>query len=143
MLRSRRTNQGAISKSGDSTTDQPATPSPGEFPGVIGEEYAGPHPCSGWRRRLPLPDYFRFDGRLGRTHTSLTSDVQRGSSRSRRGAPTFRGEALQGSRRPWLRINVRGPSIPGQQNFVYRWSPATPAPDEFPKPHILGAAQSG
>jgi hypothetical protein len=93
-------------------------------PGVTGEEYEGPHPCSGWRRRLPLPDYFHFDGRLGRTHTSPTSDVRRGSSRSGRGAPTFRGEALQWSRRPWLRINVRDSSIPGQQNFVYRCSPA-------------------
>ena len=87
------------------------------FPGVIGEEYEEPHPCSDWQRQLPLSDCFRLDGRLGRTHTSPTSDVRRGSSHTGRGAPTFRGEALQGSLRPWLRTNVKDLSIPGQQNF--------------------------
>jgi putative ABC transport system permease protein len=87
---------------------------------IIGEEHDGPPPCNGWRRRPPS-DCCRSDAHSRMARTSPTIDVRRASFRSGRGAPPFRGGALQVSRRPWLMHAFYFHSRPGRRE-VTSWS---------------------
>src|SRR5262245_46747434 len=84
--------------------DDTAVDLPREFGhsnGVIGKEHQWSSPYGGRQRRLPPPDCFHSDARLGMARTNPTSCAWRASSRSGRGASQSRVGALQESRRPW------------------------------------------